>query len=332
VICVKLLRSLILVAVASVLIFPQTPPEDTEKFDQSGRWIHGGSEPWSMNGPSYTPEQAKTFLQRWTVLKHAIEQTDNEWEGQYGGDGGETDVIALKWTTKSGFVMVHASLCMASVIELSYGKVSADARHVQLQSEFVPPSSTDMDKLFARSLRVPYVPVKWDGSHYLVPEPGLKIFFGRFSGRMTPGEVPEFTLYFHKVDDNWEHDSLNNVQVPTGYEKYLSKPIEATITKVGGTVIRRGFDSYLSTEKWQMIPVTINAGKAQGVKVGTEFHILSFNDDDDIKVRQVFQNYSTGFIVRPIDDGKEEFPVLVNQRAHPPSVGWKLTTFNSFVF
>jgi len=69
----KVLRSLILVAIASVLTFPQTPAQKWE-FDESGRWIYGKG--GSIKEPSYTEEQARLFRQRWAALNTTIKQTE----------------------------------------------------------------------------------------------------------------------------------------------------------------------------------------------------------------------------------------------------------------
>src|SRR5215471_911414 len=222
------------VVISAVLIAAQTPQADTERFDEYGRWIHGPGEPWSMSSEKYTSDQAKTFRKRWAILDEATKQATDEWAGEYGMPGGETSVEWLRWTPDSGFALLYASTCMAAVIHLSYGGVYADSAEVMLLPEISPLKPEERDEYFLAVLRAKYIPVKWDGVHYLVPEKDMKTFFDMFAGRLIQKDDDDagWVQYFRKSDDDFEHESMDNVIVPYGYDKFVRKPINASITKV----------------------------------------------------------------------------------------------------
>jgi len=321
---------IIFIAVTALLVAAQTPEHYMEPLDENGRWIHGGgSEPWSLTSEKYNAEQAKTFLRRWAALAQATDQTTNEWEGDYFLPGGETSVVQIRWASESGFALYYASTCMAAVTHLSYGGVYADAAEVMFLPEISILSPVKRDDYFLSVLRTKYVPVKWDGAHYLVSEADIKSFFNMFAGR---GERTG-ALYFEKAEDEIEHHSMDDVVVPYGYTRYVKKPIEASITKVGKQKIGRVSEEYFSSdEDFELTPVVINAGSAKGVKVGIKFNNLS-SEDDYAVVKRVFKDYSIGFIARPFCDGTEtdeDAAPCENLKKNKISVGWKLTTFNKY--
>ena len=329
----KAIYLLVFIILTGLLVAAQTPQQDMERLDQYGNWIHGEGEPWSMDSKKYTSEQAKVFRKRWADLEKATKETTDEWAGEYSVPGAELSVVSLRWTSESGFAFLYVNTCMAKVMILSYGGVYADSAEVMLLPEISLPSRDKRDEYFLEMLSPKYIPVKWDGLHYLIAEGDLKNFFDRFAGRVVYREdaEPKSIRLFRKSGDEGQHESLDNMIVPYGYDKYIRKPIQASITKVGKEKITHGTEEFDADEQFVETTVVINAGSAKGVKVGMEFGNLSSENDDSVKVKRVFKDYSTGVITRPLCGDKkteEEDESCENLRKNKIKAGWKLTTLS----
>ena len=219
---------------------------------------------------------------------------------------------------------------------LSYGQAYADGSQVVLLPEFPVKPADDWDEALLGLGPAKYVPVKWDGAHYLVSENDLKNFFDLNAGRViyTNAQERPDAVFFVKDGDTEDHDSLNDVIVPRGYEKLIRKPINASIIKVGKTLtyheqiivdpktLEPGETPY--DDKMAVTSVVVNAGSTKGVKVGMSFHALSSKFNESVEITQVFKNYSIGHIERQIDDEADNDP------DSQISVGWKLTTFRLY--
>ncbi|HEY9285986.1 MAG TPA: hypothetical protein VIP46_21225 [Pyrinomonadaceae bacterium] len=122
--------------------------------------------------------------------------------------------------------------------------------------------------------------------------------------------------------------------VPPGYERFLKKPIEATVTAVGGRRVRRklSFKNESSEVFYghvSLTDVTIDAGTEHGLKPGMFLLARDAGEVERIRIVRAGKRSSTGYVIRELaEDGSETVTDGDDARRPRPKVaaGWKLTT------
>jgi hypothetical protein len=117
---------------------------------------------------------------------------------------------------------------------------------------------------------------------------------------------------------------------PRGYERFVKKPIEATITNILRKEIKteQNYDGSPAYESHTF--VRLNVGIADGIKRGMTFNVVESEDYEKVEIVQVGRNSSIGVLVRSLDENKQETfkNWQTNEIKSYPSVAvsWKLST------
>ena len=250
------------------------------------RWANGVSEPWWF-AEKLSREDIATMQSRWSLIRD--ENQANEWAGDYF-IGGDTHGSYLRWSAENGYVLVHVNKCEAKVESFEYGKVSASPTLIQFFPEF---SKSDSGHTHSSQHQTPtrWLPVKWRATHYLVPENGIAAFgdyvagLGAYNFGLGGAGMIEVSDFFSKFTDE-ERDSAEGLPiVPPGYERFIKRPIDARITNVGRSYIRVDRENEWYNDLVTL--VTVNVGRADGVKRRMTFHVLGSENSEMVKIRRV---------------------------------------------
>jgi hypothetical protein len=165
---------------------------------------------------------------------------------------------------------------------------------------------------------------------------------GRYNGQ--PALVyDDYTNFFSRFDapdaadsgDSGDEAAHAPPVVPHGYERFLKKPVEATVTAVGRRSVKRDYtleslNNLMVYERASITHVTISAGTAQGVKDRMSFRVTEPDEGDTVIVMSAGENESEAVVVRDLDErGAETFQDYEKNREKKHSkvtAGWKLTT------
>jgi len=305
------------------------------QLTQDGRWDNGISEPWWFTDETTRHDEIHKAQLRWQEIGAENSAAEsNEWAGDYF-IGGETSGSYLRWSPQNGFVLMNVNKCAAYVRSFSYGEVKVTPASIEFYTaKSVKPSSLDEHTPYQLPTR--FLPVKWRGVAYLVPEKEMDDFGDYVAGlgsynAGSAGYWSEGASFLYKLGVK-ETGSIDELPVvPRGYERFIKKPIEAKITAVGTRVVKRrqeqpDEDAYYQSE----MPVTINAGKAEGVKPQMSFFVLVSGASEEVKIRKVREHSSLGVIIRFLKEDEDAPPVLWKDEEDmdylPITVGWELTT------
>lgn len=280
---IKLLNGIIVGLILTCAIPLAARGQNVAELDGYGRWVNGVTEPWWF--PEDVAKDAKAEVQsRWVQLGvEAASQADG-WTGDYFV-GGDTRGSYLR-LGRTGFVVFRVNKCAASVMGFSYGEVVQSSTLIQL----LPQKTEHTSRVHGRNTQPAsrYLPVTWRTAKYLVPEAEIS-GFGDYVAGLGEYNDPNFSLidfapFFVKSmnreasGDNDESKTNPTAQhfvapvVPVGYERFIRKPIEAQIIARGKPYVRYDPDN----EWWNklIIPVTVDAGRAEGLTPKLVLHIL----------------------------------------------------------
>ena len=321
-------------------------PAARAQQDQWGFWQNGVTEAWWLDSNDFSLAEATGGVERWKAIgeERAADNAATEiWAGDYFR-GSDTHGTYLRWSPQAGFVIAHVNKCAAQVMGLVYGRVEATPTLVQ----FFP----ELDKHPARGhgghgahqtppgprAVIRFVPVEWRGTRLLVAEDEMGDFgdyvagLGSYNG-WNDLFVDHTVFFSHSGAGSGEPDRGAPPSVPPGYEHFLKRPVEATLTSVGRRVFRseymieresfsRGFGRVSLTY------VTLDAGAEQGVKDHMVFRTTRPDEDDTVVVVRAGRRSSTAVVVRPVDErGRENFDESEPEKLLPKVArGWKLTT------
>lgn len=251
-----------------------------------------------------------TFKSRLTKLDEEISLKPHEFAGTYNF-GDEFHQHYFVWTPNGGFVYLHVFENFM-VYGAAYGRVKLTPDEINLETEYEydlnylkPKSQTKISAL---------VPVKWKGK-YLIPVNQIPRFADYVAGLGEFNNLNVFCcmssefLRFHGVDEN--HVSSSQPILPDKYRRFIKKPLDAKITfvgkqRIGNLSLFEGLYQISSGEK-SLFSIRINAGKNQGVRRKMIFTLLDQLKGQFVIVTQVNQKSSSGFLVRELDDKKEEY-------------------------
>lgn len=141
-----------------------------------------------------------------------------------------------------------------------------------------------------------FIPVPWGERHYLIPSDEIV----QFCNRVNQGR--DQVLFFLREGD--EKKPANGLpKIPEAFKPYLlKKPVEARIVSVGT------FTNGLTRADWKFkeIPITINAGKSQGLLPSMELWATGEHFFGRLEIQVVSDNES----VCIVDGVEEEIPQL----------------------
>ncbi len=339
------------------------------QLDEDGRWVNGVTESW-WPGEGITNADATSAAARWKEIGDELAREGSEgWAGDYFR-GGETSGTYMRWSPRAGFVIAGVNKCEARVRVLVYGRVEATPTLVKFFPEVykaAPRRGEDESRRQEKAATTPdvirYVPVEWRGERMLVAEEEMEDFgdflagLGDYNGRAAFDY--EVTNFFSRSEAHNRPDyseasgesgeaadsGASTVSgeavpyappvVPPGYERFLKKPVEATVTAVGRVSFKSDYIvelPYASSRQYDLASltrVTISAGTAQGVKKRMVFRVTEPDEDDTVIVLRVREHDSDAVVIRDADErGREVYYDKETREAMHSKVaaGWRLTT------
>jgi len=327
------------------------------QLDQWGYWENGVTESWWLSSDDFTKEDAVNAVARWkSIGVNNKNAPGGEWEGDYFS-GSDTHGTYMRWSPQAGFIISHVDKCQAKVMGVSYGRVDASPTLVQFFPEFSKESSSSHGHSHSKAPKpsvLRFVPVEWRGQRMLVGE-GTMSDFGDYVAGLGKYNYGGGFLYLGYVEfltkrevgggSHLETESAPPQEetgagekppvVPPGYERFLKKPIEATITAIGKRRVQRNYSyenpngSGASYERASLTFVTVNVGTAHGVKVSMFLRVAEPAEGDEVRIIRAGKVSSTGVVIRSVDESGETFFDSRTEQPQPHSkvaVGWKLTT------
>jgi hypothetical protein len=239
---------------------------------------------------------------RQAILAELKRLGDHEWAGEYyagDGVGVNTSVVIAP---HSGYVFEwHGCL---GLYDRNYGTASWTNGRICLSVTF------ENQRKGFQGLAPEFIPVSWGHRRYLIPADD---FIG-FCNNINEGSEPRndsHGFYFLRRGDE-KKPVTGFPKVPTEYEQYLlAKPIEATIIAVGPYTTRP------SVVDWQFkdTPVTIDAGRQQGLRVGMELVVVKPRDTvESVRITKVEEARSDAVMIQAGEDEPG------------PKIGWRLST------
>lgn len=311
------------VALAAALLLPPAPPAPRAQGEQTPeerpRLEHGldeGYPPWHL--PSDAPSAELDALRaRWEAIDEELKTTGSEFAGTYW-EGGEMRQHVVRFAPRSGFVIVHVYENFA-VTDFSYGGVEVTPSEIifRVEREQQGESSDKQPRTTPRR----WVAARWMRSNYLVPAESIADFGDYVAGlgafNDLNGPCCEFTPFLAspaRVDPGGDFE---RPVVPARYERFIKRPVEATIRRVGR---KRRVKDYGSEGEFYshlhrtatLTPVRIDAGSRHGVRRGLLFRLTgppgTSGFEQYLKITRVRPDSSDGVVVRDLDDdGRETF-------------------------
>jgi hypothetical protein len=300
-----------------ILLIVLTAVSSYAQYDQYGRWVNQFTEePIYFEAPNYTPREAITFLTKWRLIEeeNAI-KTLNEWAGDYSIYSELGGAKVLRWSPQAGFVFFIGGGCEPSVRGINYGKVAFTKNMLQLFPEIQSedPSLVDkkiLDEDVERLLKTrnfvtdKFVPVKWHGVHWLIPEKQIADFYDYVAGvgRHRPTLIGWEGGTFLSKKDGHREDENETPSLPPGYERFVKKPLDATIISVGRRFLRHIEEEGEEYGDEWVTPVVLNVGSEQGVQKDMVFSVLLSNVSDVIEITKIGKRSSKAEIAHRVSD------------------------------
>ena len=322
------------------------------QIDQWGYWQNGVSESWWFSKAEFTAPQADEAVLRWKNIGDELQNThSSDWAGTYF-TGTETHGTYMRWSAEKGFIIAHIDKCQAKVMGVTFGTVEVSPTVIKFLPEFNNVQNKHQHSHSGRVASIRFVPVKVDRALLMIKENEMPAF-GDFIAGLGNYNFSDFHYVFttefptklavegqasSSIDA--EEDSPKGaspvVTVPAGYDRFLKRPIEATITNVGRKQVRKHY-SYQNSdgtgvsfhEGVSLTTVTLSAGTTHGLKKGMFIRIVKPHEGERIRIVRAGKFSSTGIVIRSLVDGSETFfdGKSDTDQLHLKIVpGWKLTT------
>jgi hypothetical protein len=290
------------------------------QLNEEGKWKSSlYYEPVHLTYMSYSEGDFTNALAKLEVIESENNNSTDEWSGDYSAQSGEVNVIILRWSPRAGFVHLNFYTCLPELRDLNYGTVTAKRDYILM--------STQNSKQRGQSAK--YLPVKWGERHYLVPDSEVAKFYKFVAGYGWKKNEDIFFDFLLKTDDS-EKPIFGMPVFPRGYERFVRKPIEATITEVLDREIKTE-QSYNGSPVYESHTfVKLNVGSANGVRRGMILNVVGSEANEEVKLVRVGKHSSMGVLVRSLDENKQE--TFKNYRTNEikphlkVNIGWKLST------
>ncbi|HYJ87800.1 MAG TPA: hypothetical protein VEW46_17180 [Pyrinomonadaceae bacterium] len=324
------------------------------QIDQWGYWQNGVSESWWFSKAEFTTAQADEAISRWKNIGDELQNTSySEWAGTYFS-GGETHGTYMRWSVQKGFIIAHIDKCQAKVMGVTYGTVEVSPTVIKFLPEFnnADAKNKHQHSHSGRLASIRFVPVKVDRALLLIKEDDMRAF-GDFMAGLGTYNFSDFHYVFttefltkfvvegqasnsKDVKEDFSEGARPVVIVPAGYDRFLKRPIEATITGVGRRQVRKQYSYQNSNGTGEsfhdgvsLTTVSVSAGARQGLKQGMFIRIVKPHEGERIRIVRAGKFSSTGIVIRSLVDGSETFfdgKSDTAQRHSKIVPGWKLTT------
>lgn len=238
----------------------------------------------------YTRDDVTKAKQRFALINQSPPK--DEWEGVYTSNT-ELGTSKLHWSSNGGFVDYYF---YHTLTKLNFGIALNQPDSVKLVSQ-----SSQLRKrksLLSNNL----IKVKVGAQHFLVPENRLQDFVDRAVGRHT--NRSDFGYYRQKVDE-LENKLYGLPVLPEKYKRFLRRPVETRIVKIGSRKIYRitlDDGTVNNAEVYRF--VELGAGKDKRVKAGMNFFVEDLGEW--VEITKVLPRSSIGKIRRNFDENKQE--------------------------
>jgi hypothetical protein len=347
------IRRELLTAAAALAFVLACAGRASAQLDERGRWENGVTESWWLDPETFADAEKLNAAALWKSIgeANALDAGDAR-AGDYFV-GGDTSGAYMRWSPRAGFVIAYVNKCEARVRALVYGRVKATPTLVEFFPEFykVQPRKREGEGEERKAAATPevirFVTVEWRGERLLIKEDEMEDFgdylagLGRYNGQPPMAYDDGYANFFTRVEVRGEAEDSDDGAayappvVPPGYERFLKKPVEATVTAVGRRSVKRDYtvgliNSSMYYERASVTRVTIGAGTAQGVKDRMAFRVTEPDEGELVVVLRAGENESEAIVVRELNElGAETYhdDDADREKKHSKvSAGWKLTT------
>jgi hypothetical protein len=291
------------------------------------RWDNGiGHSSWDLAIDAKERQQMQSL---WEIIGQDLKTEQNQLAGTYV-KGGYSAGYFLRWSVGKGFILIPY-FDQNLITDFSYGKVDVfDSSRIV----FTPEKELKGGRSVAKT------PREWTAiGNYFVPVEMLKDF-GQFQAGLGTynefnGQCCEFWPNFlcRKID---AQPSARSYPVPVRFAHFMKRPIEGTITFVGGKlrVKNWGYQGELYGQWMEtavLIPVKVDLGRDRRVKKNMLLRLAGEPDSGQyLQIIRVGSRTSMGYVVRDVSfGGKEIYRDSSNDQEKPLSpirVGIKVTT------
>ncbi len=324
-----LLKAILILSLASYLASEGSAQSVVPDTDEYGRWIHGAGEPLSFE-ESVDKHEIERLKARWLAINRENENVVGDSPAGTYGNGDETHGSLLRWSPLAGFVLLYVDKCAARIMGFSHGSVIMTPTKLELIPEGQFTRNSSHLHSHAHAYPNQFLFVKWRNVTYLTEKNDIRDLLDSMAGL---GKYNESSYWNTPGYAKWGSREIGTADDPPlvspGYERFVKRPINLTITGVGRRVVHRLRVDYDTEPQYESrTPVTISGGSAKGVKVGMKFRVLDSAESDEVMVRSVGRRASDGVIIRWIDpDPKTHFSSWPDYERYPPiKVGWRLST------
>lgn len=241
-------------------------------------------------------------IRRQAILAEIKKLADHKWAGEYyAGDGLGVNTSVLI-APHSGYVFEwHGCL---GLYDRNYGTASWTNDRIYLSFTF------ENERKGFQGIAPEFTPVSWGFRRYLIPTDDLVGFCNDINEGREPRNRSHGSYLLRRGDE--KKPVTGSPKVPAEYKQYLlAKPIEATIIAVGPYTTRPSVVDW----KFKDTPVTIDAGKQQGLRVGMELVVTRPSDTvESVRITRVEEVRAEAVMIQA---GEEE---------PGPKIGWRLST------
>jgi hypothetical protein len=255
------------------------------QIDVNEKWATGKYEAWYLNYKRYSKADVLAAQEKWRLLE--ADDDAGEWAGYYSPlcDFCEVSLDKLRWSPKSGFLEIYVYTCVPELRALNFGSAVESPTAVHLIPQY--PAATGRSVQPAKQ----YLKVKWGERHYLIAENEVAEFCEQIAGVGVRAEnQPLVAGDFYLKDADWEKPVTGLPTLPKGYRHLLKKPIDAKIIAIGKSYVEYNYED--GCGKRTVAPFTIDAGSANGVKVGMIFKSLTEDGPVEFRVTSVSKHSS----------------------------------------
>lgn len=285
------------------------------QVDENGRWHSNIFGPVYVSFTKFSKDEFRSALDTLTAIQS--EETTDEWSGLYSARGSEVNRMMFDWGPKSGFVFFNVYTCTPELKTVQSGTVDFRSNRLTVR----PLGAVSNEKPPA------YLAVKWGERHYLVLEDRVREFYRFVAGYGWSDDEYVFFDFFEKVGDGT--NPISGMPVfPAGYERFVKRPIDATVTRVIRRVVREEDGGGNGSSRTSFTYVALDKGSRHGLRIGMT--MFGIEDQENLKIVKVGPRQSTGLIERDVDENGDEISFddqLKKDVANPKIVrGSKFTT------
>jgi hypothetical protein len=255
-------------------------------------------------GAKFPRQVQSAFDKRDSQITDELERLPlQEWAGEYYFGGGIGNRGVFKLAPISGFV-ARLGGC-TGVYAINYGVViEADGR-IKLLTKLPPDHRASWKSV------IEMFPVRWGERHYLLSDDEVIDFCNAVNAGQEPDRLYGGFFLLRRDDEKKQVSGVPGI--PEHYREYLlASPVQAEISFLHSSRIE--VDKDYNDWKERITRVTLNAGYAEGLRVGMELHAFEPRNFESAKILQVSEHSAEAEMRQFGADGEI------------PQTGWKMST------